>query len=148
EPHRAVARPRAHPDPDGHGIFRGRDDPGGLSELRADPGLSLRAHARSTRGRPPCPDGAAFRERATRSGLPRARRDPAGDRGGTALHSRDAGRAPATDMIGSSFVLRALRIPPEPQPPAGAPGSLRVFRAAPAFYRLRLIQWGFRQLSP
>ncbi len=50
-------------------------------------------------------------------------------------------------MIGSSFVLRALRIPPEPQPPAGAPGSLRVFRAAPAFYRLRLIQWGFRQLS-
>lgn len=44
-------------------------------------------------------------------------------------------------------ILRWLRVPPEPHPPAGAPGSLRVFRAAPGFWKLRLLIWGFRQIS-
>lgn len=44
-------------------------------------------------------------------------------------------------------VLVLLRIPPEPQPPSGAPGSLRVFRAAPNFFRLRLLRWGVNQVS-
>lgn len=42
--------------------------------------------------------------------------------------------------------LVLLRVPPEPASPAGAPSSLRVFRAAPNFYRLRLVQWGVRQV--
>ncbi len=40
-----------------------------------------------------------------------------------------------------SLVLRALRVPAEPTPPLGAPGSVRIFRAAPNFYRLRLVEW-------
>lgn len=43
------------------------------------------------------------------------------------------------------LVLRWLRVPPEPQPPAGNPQSLRVFRAAPNYFRLRLTLWGLRQ---
>ncbi len=46
-----------------------------------------------------------------------------------------------------TWLLRWLRVPPEPHPPAGALGSLRVFRAAPGFWRLRLIVWVFRQIS-
>lgn len=46
-----------------------------------------------------------------------------------------------------SRLLPLLRIPPEPAAPAGAPGSLRTFRAAPNYYRLRLILWGFGQVA-
>lgn len=46
-----------------------------------------------------------------------------------------------------SLVLRFLRVPPEPMPPRGAPGSVRVFRAAPNYYRLRLAGWGLAQLG-
>lgn len=46
-----------------------------------------------------------------------------------------------------SLILPWLKIPPEPQAPAGAPESLKVFRAAPNYYRLRLLRWGFGQLS-
>ena len=38
-----------------------------------------------------------------------------------------------------------LRVPAEPRPPAGSPGSLVVFRAGRNFYRLRLVQWAVRQ---
>ncbi len=38
-------------------------------------------------------------------------------------------------------LLRVLRIPAEPEPPAGAPESIRVFRAAPNYYKLRLVKW-------
>ncbi|MGH7482015.1 MAG: PH domain-containing protein, partial [Longimicrobiales bacterium] len=44
-------------------------------------------------------------------------------------------------------VLRLLRVPPEPEPPAGDPGSLRVFRAAPNYLRYRLALWGIAQAS-
>jgi uncharacterized membrane protein YdbT with pleckstrin-like domain len=40
---------------------------------------------------------------------------------------------------------RWLRIPPPPRAPAGAPESVRVFRAAPGFYRYRLLRWGLAQ---
>jgi membrane protein YdbS with pleckstrin-like domain len=43
-------------------------------------------------------------------------------------------------------LLRLLRVPPEPEPPFGAPGSLRVFRAGHNFFRLRLWLWGFKQV--
>ena len=40
-----------------------------------------------------------------------------------------------------------LRVPADPAPPAGAPGSTRVFRAGRTFYQLRLAGWGFGQLG-
>lgn len=39
------------------------------------------------------------------------------------------------------LVLRFMRIPPEPEPPFGAPGSIRVFRAGRNYYNLRLFGW-------
>ncbi len=45
------------------------------------------------------------------------------------------------------FVLQWLRVPPEPHPPAGAPASLRVFRAGKNFLTLRLWTWGLAQAA-
>lgn len=45
------------------------------------------------------------------------------------------------------LALRWLRVPPEPQPPAGAPGSVRTFRAGRNFYKLRLAGWAFAQIG-
>jgi Bacterial PH domain len=44
-------------------------------------------------------------------------------------------------------VLRFMRIPHDPEPPAGAPGSIRVFRAGANYYNLRLVRWGATQLG-
>jgi len=44
-------------------------------------------------------------------------------------------------------VLQGLRVPPEPTPPAGAPGSLRIFRAGRNYWNLRLLAWGGKQFS-
>lgn len=38
-------------------------------------------------------------------------------------------------------VLRLMRVPPAPDPPLGAPGSVRIFRAGFNQYRLRLLRW-------
>jgi len=46
-----------------------------------------------------------------------------------------------------ALVLRILRIPAEPTPPAGSPESVRTFRASRKFYYLLLIRWGFAQLA-
>lgn len=43
-------------------------------------------------------------------------------------------------------LLELLRVTPEPTPPAGSPGSLRVFRASPKWVKLRLALWGIRQV--
>lgn len=40
--------------------------------------------------------------------------------------------------------LRALRVPAEPEPPPGSPP--RLFRAAPNFFKLRMIRWLLTQL--
>ena len=45
-----------------------------------------------------------------------------------------------------SLIKRLLRVPPEPEPPLGAPGSVQVFRAAPGFFRYRLLGWGLGQV--
>jgi len=45
-----------------------------------------------------------------------------------------------------SALLRLLRVPPEPAIPVNA-RVIRVFRAAPAFYRYRLVLWGLGQLG-
>lgn len=44
-------------------------------------------------------------------------------------------------------VARWLKVPPEPEPPAGAPGSLRRFRASPNYLKYRLVQWGLKQAA-
>jgi membrane protein YdbS with pleckstrin-like domain len=44
-------------------------------------------------------------------------------------------------------VLRLLRVPPEPTPPAGAAGSLQTFRAAPRYFLYRQLVWGLKQLG-
>jgi hypothetical protein len=45
-----------------------------------------------------------------------------------------------------ALVLRWLRVPHDPTPPAGAPASVRVFRASENFYKLRLVGWIVTQL--
>ncbi|HEX6199658.1 MAG TPA: hypothetical protein VF150_05285, partial [Thermoanaerobaculia bacterium] len=42
---------------------------------------------------------------------------------------------------------RWLRVPPPPEAPAGSPESVRRFRAAPGFYRYRLLSWGLKQVG-
>lgn len=46
-----------------------------------------------------------------------------------------------------SRILRVFRVPHDPDPPAGAPGSIRVFRAGRNFYKLRLVRWGVGQIG-
>jgi hypothetical protein len=43
------------------------------------------------------------------------------------------------------WLLGVLHVPPEPHLPAGEPGTARVFRAAPNYWRLKLLQWGVKQ---
>ena len=49
------------------------------------------------------------------------------------------------DGAWSRWLLGVLRVPPEPHLPAGEPGTARVFRAAPNFWRLKLAQWTLKQ---
>jgi uncharacterized membrane protein YdbT with pleckstrin-like domain len=44
------------------------------------------------------------------------------------------------------FLLDTLAVPPEPSPPHGSAGTLTVFRAAPAYYRYRLVLWALRHV--
>lgn len=44
-------------------------------------------------------------------------------------------------------VLRLLRVPPAPAAPAGEHSSTQIFRAAPAYYRYKLLAWGLGQIS-
>lgn len=43
-------------------------------------------------------------------------------------------------------LLKFLRVPHDPEPPAGAPGSLRIFRAGRNYYRLRFWVWFTKQV--
>lgn len=49
------------------------------------------------------------------------------------------------DGIGH-WLLRVLRVPPQPEPPVGAPESVRVFRAGRNYYRLRFYLWVGKQV--
>lgn len=44
-------------------------------------------------------------------------------------------------------VLYFMRVPHEPEPPFGAAGSIRVFRAGRNYYNLRLLRWGVAQVG-
>ncbi len=46
-----------------------------------------------------------------------------------------------------SLLLRWLKVPPEPEAPAGSSGSVKTFRASPNFFKLKLILWVVRQTS-
>jgi membrane protein YdbS with pleckstrin-like domain len=45
------------------------------------------------------------------------------------------------------LVLRLLKVPPQPQAPAGTPGSIQVFRASRGYFHLKLVEWGFKQVA-
>lgn len=45
------------------------------------------------------------------------------------------------------WVLQVARVPSEPKPPEGASDSVRVFRAARAYYRYRQVRWGLAQFG-
>lgn len=42
-------------------------------------------------------------------------------------------------------LLAFLRVPPQPDPPSGAPGSTRIFQAAPNYFRYQLVTWALGQ---
>lgn len=42
--------------------------------------------------------------------------------------------------------LKLVRMPHDPDAPAGSPGSVRIFRASPRLYWLNLVEWGTLQL--
>lgn len=44
-------------------------------------------------------------------------------------------------------VLAFLKVPHDPQPPAGSPDSLQIFRAGASYYRLKLTLWALRQVG-
>ncbi len=46
-----------------------------------------------------------------------------------------------------AWLLKVLKVPPQPSPPAGAPGSLKVFRAGKNFLRLKLVAWTMAQIG-
>ncbi len=46
-----------------------------------------------------------------------------------------------------AIVLRFMKVPPEPQVPAGSPGSERVFQASPNFFKLKLLLWALSQVA-
>ena len=45
------------------------------------------------------------------------------------------------------LLLRVLRVPPEPHPPSGSPGSTIIFRASKNYYYYNLIGWGLKQVG-
>lgn len=45
------------------------------------------------------------------------------------------------------LLLSILMVPAEPQPPPGSTESLRIFRAAPAYYHYSILKWGLAQLG-
>ena len=45
-----------------------------------------------------------------------------------------------------SWVLRIMRVPHDPEPPFGATGSIRVFRAGRNYFKLQLFRWSGAQL--
>lgn len=45
------------------------------------------------------------------------------------------------------MVLEWLKVPPEPHPPEGSPGSIQVFRAGRNYYRWRLVTWGLSHIG-
>lgn len=45
------------------------------------------------------------------------------------------------------LLAKLLKIPTPPEAPAGASSSVRIFRAAPAYFQYRLVVWGIQQVA-
>jgi len=45
------------------------------------------------------------------------------------------------------LALRLAKVPPEPHAPAGSPGSIRIFQAAPNYWKYLLVMWGLRHIT-
>jgi membrane protein YdbS with pleckstrin-like domain len=45
------------------------------------------------------------------------------------------------------WLLRVLRVPAEPAPPPGDPRRVRTFRAAPSYFRYKVMVWALKQFS-
>ncbi len=45
------------------------------------------------------------------------------------------------------LITRFLKVPPQPEPPMGSPGSVRIFNAASGYYHYRLVLWVFAQIG-
>lgn len=45
------------------------------------------------------------------------------------------------------WIMAALHVPPEPNDPVGGEGTLRVFRAAPNYFKYALVRWFLRQVA-
>jgi membrane protein YdbS with pleckstrin-like domain len=52
-----------------------------------------------------------------------------------------------TDGPLARAIARFLRVPPEPEPPLGSPGSIKVFNAAPGYYNYRRLGWLLKQIG-
>lgn len=52
-----------------------------------------------------------------------------------------------SDGIPGGLISRFLKVPPEPDPPLGSPGSVRVFNAAPGYFHYRLVKWAIAQVG-
>lgn len=51
------------------------------------------------------------------------------------------------EMPWEPLLTSLLRIPPPPEAPLGSKASIRVFRAAPAYFQYRLVVWGTQQVA-
>jgi membrane protein YdbS with pleckstrin-like domain len=51
------------------------------------------------------------------------------------------------DSTLQNLITNILKVPPQPEPPLGSPGSTRIFNAAPGFYNYRLTLWIFKQIG-
>jgi membrane protein YdbS with pleckstrin-like domain len=47
----------------------------------------------------------------------------------------------------TDLITHLLKVPPQPEPPAGSPGSVEVFNAAPGYYSYRRVKWLLKQLG-
>jgi uncharacterized membrane protein YdbT with pleckstrin-like domain len=46
-----------------------------------------------------------------------------------------------------ALTFRFAKVPPEPHPPAGSPGSIRTFRSAPNYWKYLLATWALKQTA-
>lgn len=51
------------------------------------------------------------------------------------------------ERILAGWISRFLKVPPEPDPPLGSPGTLSVFNAAPGYFQYRIVLWVFKQIG-
>ncbi|MFV2072926.1 MAG: PH domain-containing protein [Thermoanaerobaculales bacterium] len=51
------------------------------------------------------------------------------------------------DTALKNLITKVLKVPPQPEAPLGSPGSVRIFNAAPGYYRYRIGQWVLGQIG-